>query len=261
MKDVHELLTFAKDTVNAVATEFLEHGPGHLGRVVREELEGKEIKITADTFLDAKLRTSFLGTGVSVLTEESGLIEQGAGDLCWVVDPLDGSMNYLRGAGPSAISVALVKGLTTPLFGVVFSLGRGTISWGGADLGAYLDHSPIHVSDARRVAGSIVCGGFPARFRTEDESALNQYCGIIGQFSKVRMMGSATCSLLMVAEGQVDAYIEEDIMLWDVAAGLAILEGAGGTWSLTARSGSPYQCRVIAAAAGLWEDIQRNGIA
>jgi myo-inositol-1(or 4)-monophosphatase len=261
MKDVAELLAFARDSVNAVATEFLEHGPEYLGQVVREELGGKEVKIAADTFLDIELRTRFLETGMSVLTEESGLIEQGAGDLCWVVDPVDGSINYFRGAGPSAISVALVRALTTPVFGVVFSLDRGTLSWGGAGMGAYLQDSPIRVSGARKLAGSVVCGGFPARFKSGDANALNQYCGMIGQFSKVRMMGSAARSLLMVAEGRVDAYFEEEIMLWDVAAGLAIVEGAGGTWRLTTRSGNPYQCRVVAAAAGLWQEIQRVGIA
>jgi myo-inositol-1(or 4)-monophosphatase len=65
----------------------------------------------------------------------------------------------------------------------------------------------------------------------------------------------------MVAEGRADAYFEEEIMLWDVAAGLAIVEGAGGVWRLTPRSENPYQCRVAAAAVGLWEDIERYGLA
>jgi myo-inositol-1(or 4)-monophosphatase len=260
MKDIDELLTFAKDSVSAIATDFLERGPGYLGRVVREELAGKEIKIAADAFLDGELRRRFLETGLSILTEESGLIEQAAGELCWVVDPLDGSINYLRGAGPSAISVALIQGTAAPLFGVVFSLDRGTLSWGGPGLGAYSDGSPIRVSGARDIAGSIVCGGFPARFRTGDTHALSQYCGTIARFSKVRMIGSAASSLLMVAEGRVDAYFEEEIMLWDVAAGLAIIEGAGGVWRLTPRSENPYQCRVVAAAIGLWEDVERCGL-
>jgi myo-inositol-1(or 4)-monophosphatase len=261
MKAVDELLAFARDSVSTIATDFLQGGPGYLGQVTGEELAGKEIKIAADAYLDGKLRRRFLETGLSVLTEESGLIEQPAGDLCWVVDPLDGSVNYLRGTGPSAISVALVQGTAVPLFGVVFSLDRGTLSWGGAGLGAYSDGSPIRASGARDIAGSIVCGGFPARFQTDDTHALSQYCSMIGRFSKVRMIGSAACSLLMVAEGRADAYFEEEIMLWDVAAGLAIVEGAGGVWRLTPRSENPYQCRVAAAAVGLWEEIERYGLA
>jgi myo-inositol-1(or 4)-monophosphatase len=79
---------------------------------------------------------------------------------------------------------------------------------------------------------SAVCTGFPSRFPASDVNAIGDYMSHILAFSKVRMIGSAAASLLLVARGAADAYFERQIMIWDVAAGLAIIEGAGGSTDL-----------------------------
>lgn len=229
MNEQAELIQFAKDAVNSIANDFFYRGREFLAQVTGTELGGKETKLVADAVLEDALRTKFTDTGLSLLTEESGLIKQGnnIGDLCWVIDPLDGSLNYLRGAGPCAISVALCRA-GRPEFGILYSLNTRTLSWGGQDMGAWSGGRPIHVSLTKNPAEGLICAGIPARMQTNHVDGVNAYFHHITKFSKVRMLGSAASSLLLVAQGGADAYYEEQIMFWDVAAGLAIVEGAGG---------------------------------
>ena len=108
MKETDELLEFAKRVVVEATEDFLSRDHEYLGQVTGSELGGREIKLVADATLESSLLDRLLPSGLTVLSEESGLIRQGSGcALQWIIDPLDGSVNYLRGIGPSAISVAL----------------------------------------------------------------------------------------------------------------------------------------------------------
>jgi myo-inositol-1(or 4)-monophosphatase len=171
----------------------------------------------------------------------------------WVVDPLDGTVNFLRGIGPSAISVALWQG-KSPLFGVLYSLNTGILSWGGKGLGAWSQGKQLRVSNVARANLAVIFTGIPARFPTENKERVLRFCNVFTKFNKVRMIGSAACSLLMVAQGDADAYFEDQIMLWDVAAGLAILQGAEGEFVINQESyTSP--CRVFAANESLLSSL------
>lgn len=248
MSEHADLLEFTKNAVRSAAADFFAHGHEYLGQITGTELGGKETKLVADAVLENALRSSFLRTGLSLLTEESGLIKQNSGnDLCWVIDPLDGSVNYLKGSGPSAISVALCRS-GRPLFGVLYGLNTRTLSWGGQDIGAWSEERPIRVSTTKRMEEGLICAGIAARFQTNNQNIVNAYFGLITRFAKVRMLGSAACSLLLVAQGGADAYFENQIMLWDVAAGLAIVEGAGGMFYLE-KTDLQAPCKVIATNA------------
>jgi len=245
-----ELLEFAKNAVRSAAAGFFAHDHEYLGQITGTELGGKETKLVADAVLENALRSSFLRTGLSVLTEESGFIKQDSGnDLCWVIDPLDGSVNYLRRSGPSAISVALCSD-GQPLLGILYSLDTRTLSWGGQEIGAWSEGRPIHVSTTKRLEEGLICAGIPARFKTDNQDTVNAYFALITRFSKVRMLGSAAISLLLVAQGGADAYFEDQIMLWDVAAGLAIVTGAGGVFYLR-KTGLQGPCWVLASNSKL----------
>lgn len=245
MNEHADFLEFAKNAVRSAAADFLAHGHDFLGQITGTELGGRETKLVADAVLEDALRGSFLSTGLSLLSEESGLIKQNSGnDLCWVIDPLDGSVNYLRGSGPSAISVALCRN-DRPIFGVMYGLNTQTLSWGGHSFGAWSEGHPIRVSTTKRKEEGLICAGIPARFQSTDQDTLNTYFRLITRFSKIRMLGSAASSLLLLAQGGADAYCEDQIMFWDVAAGLAIVQGAGGIFNIR-ETGSQTPCMVLA---------------
>ncbi len=258
MNEKAELLALAKRVIVETANDFLSRDRGYLGQVTGTELGGREIKIVADAVIESALLDRLRPTGLTVLSEETGLIKQAADSaLQWIIDPLDGSVNYRRGIGPSAISVALWRE-DKPVFGVLFRLDERSLAWGGGEMGAWVDGQPIHVSSQSRIDQAILCTGIPARFRVDDAALVNDYFLRMAKFAKVRMIGSAACSLLLVARGGADAYFEDQIMLWDVAAGLAIVQGAGGNCWLRA-GGTEFSRRVIASPPTMQACLQQNG--
>jgi myo-inositol-1(or 4)-monophosphatase len=230
MSEMADLLALAKATVTAAAGAVARADRAQLQSVLRVELAGKETKLAADEVLEAAIVPRLLASGLPVLSEESGVTGVLGDGKYWVVDPLDGTVNFFRGAGPSAISVALCDA-GRPALGLIYRLDTRQLSWGGPGLGAWTDDRPITVSETARAEEGIVCAGFPARF---DPATLPEYFATLQRFAKVRMLGSAACALLMVARGEVDAYYEDRIMFWDVAAGIALVRGAGGEVRVTA---------------------------
>ena len=104
--------------------------------------------------------------------------------------------------------------------------------WGGVGFGAFADKDSIKVSGVDDSSKAVLCSGFPSRFDFSSKSIEKSF-KIYTEFGKVRMLGAASLSILQVARGSADAYIERDIMIWDVAAALAILQGAGGEFSIS----------------------------
>lgn len=259
MKAINEFLELAKHVVLDAANKFLTCEHVSLRRVNGNELDGREVKLEADAVLESMLMDGLLPTGLDILSEESGLVKgNDVSSLVWIVDPLDGSVNFLNRIGPSAISVALWRG-NTPLFGVIYNFDNLSLAWGGKGLGAWVDGNVIHVSLGCKVDQTICCTGVPARFRIDDATICNDFFHSISRFSKVRMIGSAACSLLMVARGSTDVYIEDEIMLWDVAAGMAIIEGAGGCfWMQAGRE--EFSRRVVAASPTMQSELQEMNL-
>jgi myo-inositol-1(or 4)-monophosphatase len=206
----------------------------------------KEMKSGADRILEdiffAQLRVS----GLDILSEESGhqRFDRVASELRWVVDPLDGTVNFMRGLGPCSVSLALCRG-DVPIFGVIGEFPSCNIAWGGAGMGAFLADTQIYVSTLKERERSIICTGFPSRFNFDAEG-MRWITSSLAPYAKVRMLGSASLSLLNIAKGAAEVYIEREIMLWDVAAGLAIVEGAGGDYSMT-KAGDLHSLNVFAS--------------
>lgn len=193
----------------------------------------REIKAEADTVLDRLILRRLLPLGLPVLSEESGYIQGQSHDGLWfIVDPLDGTYNFVRNLGPSAVSIALWR-YDQPVFGAIYDLEERRLYYGGPSLGAYCDESPIRVSSVANLVEAAICTGFPARLDHEDVAVAVDFRCLVKPFGKVRMIGSAAVSLANVAKGSAEAYTERNIMLWDVAAGLAIVRGAGGSASAT----------------------------
>jgi fructose-1,6-bisphosphatase/inositol monophosphatase family enzyme len=195
--------------------------------------EGKDIKISADKESESII-IDFLRkkTNIAILSEEKGFIKATEdSELTWVVDPLDGSINFLKGIPASCVSIALCRG-EKPLLGAIYDFNRGELYTGVNRGGAWLNGREIAVSKTNAIEKAIMFTGFPSN-ADFSPAALGKMVEQIRAFLKLRWIGSAALSLAYVAAGRGDAYMENGIRLWDVAAGLAIVAGAGGKYSLS----------------------------
>lgn len=186
---------------------------------------GRDIKLQEDAASEAMIR-EFLGRQpdpLPVLGEEAGWAGPAAeGDeLHWVIDPLDGSFNYFRGLPLYAVSIALCAGRRTVL-GAIYDPERDELFTGGAGLGLSLNGTMVAQPAAAR---QMLATGFPSK--ADVNVTLSRLGTLTAGWTKMRMLGSAALSLAWVAAGRLDGYTESGIMWWDVAAGLALAEGAG----------------------------------
>ena len=205
----------------------------------------REVKAEADIIIEKILIDKLSISDLSILSEESGLIKsESNSNLRFIIDPIDGTVNFIRGICNCSISVALFDG-NTPVFGVLASYPSGIIAWGGKGIGAFMGEMPINVSSIKDTKKGVLCTGFPSRFEFNSKTILEQM-NLLQSFNKVRMLGSASQSLLQVAQGSVEAYVESNIMIWDVAAGIAIVEGAGGEFRINKQDYN-YPIEVIAS--------------
>lgn len=147
------------------------------------------------------------------------------GGLRWIVDPLDGTMNFLQGIPFCCVSVALWRD-DDPVAGVVYDFDRDEMFSALVGVGAWLNGSAIRVRNVPP-ARAVLCTGFPAG-TDFTPSAVSRFVEQVIAFKKIRLLGSAALSLAYVAAGRADAYFERDIKIWDVAAGLALVRAAGG---------------------------------
>jgi myo-inositol-1(or 4)-monophosphatase len=210
------------------------------GRTVVADI-GRDIKISADRLAEADvvglLRSE---SELPVLTEESGFLPgHEHGGYRWIVDPLDGSFNYARAIPFYAVSVALWQD-ESPVLGVVHDVTRSEVFSGIVGIGAWLNDERLNTSTVDNAIGAVLCTGFPVS-TDFSAAAVRAFIEQVGQFKKIRLLGSAALSLAYVASGRADAYLERDIKLWDVAGGLAIVQAAGGHISIE-RNGAALTC-------------------
>jgi myo-inositol-1(or 4)-monophosphatase len=189
----------------------------------------RDVKLTGDIAAEERIVSRLQReSGLAILAEERGNIaaRTSSDDLRWIVDPLDGSVNYLRGIPFACVSVGLWDS-GQPLLGAVYDFTREEMYTGLVGEGAWLNGAAIRVAETRERSRAVLCTGFPVHtdFTPDVLSAVVEQ---IREYRKVRMLGSAALSLAYVAAGRADAYVERNIRLWDVAAGAAIVRAAGG---------------------------------
>lgn len=209
--------------------------------------EGKDIKLQADVeseqiIIDV-LQAHF---DYPILTEEAGELKNFTMEgFYWIIDPIDGTLNFSRGVPLSCISIALYH-KQKPVLGVVFDFNRDEMFTAIIGEGAWLNHKPIKVSSTFYRADAIIATGFPS-LRSYDKASLDTFVAFIQDFKKVRLFGSAALSLAYVACGRVDAYHEAGIRFWDVAAGLVLVQSAGG-FVQSADTCEPYTLNVLCSS-------------
>jgi myo-inositol-1(or 4)-monophosphatase len=170
------------------------------------------------------------GPEYAVLGEEGGHQPARGGRkarLTWVIDPLDGTSNYLRGIPHWCVSVALVDN-GEPLHGVVFDPLRNELFVASRGSGAVLDDRRLRVAERRDLAGALLCTGFPPRERARAKPQLDCLNALLEQAEDVRRTGSAALDLAYVACGRFDGYFEAGVQPWDIAAGVLLVREAGG---------------------------------
>ncbi|MFA5181678.1 MAG: inositol monophosphatase family protein [Syntrophales bacterium] len=209
------------------AGRFLLENVGKSIDVVREEAREIHFQfdLEAEKIIMHELQNS---SAYRIITEESGVIDGAGGgsDHLWIVDPLDGSINYSEGIPLCCVSVSLWKE-SSPVLGVIYDFNHDHLYTGITDLGAWVNNRSIRVKPPRRADKAILCTGFPGSMDFS-ATAMNRFVTLVAKFRKIRMVGSAALSLAFVAAGKVDAYYEKNIKIWDVAAGLALVKSAGG---------------------------------
>ncbi|MGH7074796.1 MAG: inositol monophosphatase family protein [Stellaceae bacterium] len=216
-----------------------------------------DIKLTADREAEALILAALAATGIPVLAEESGASGAARQDgLRWVVDPLDGTANYARGLPLCCVAIGLLR-REEPVLGLIHDFNRDETFSGGRAFGAWLNGDPIEVSRVATAEEAILATGLPAR-RDYSAASLAEFGRSLGRWHKVRMLGSAALSLAYVAAGRADLYCEEATLIWDVAAGCAIVEGAGGIVERTARP-APGTYDVMAGNEALVRHLAGHG--
>jgi myo-inositol-1(or 4)-monophosphatase len=167
----------------------------------------------------------------------------------WVIDPLDGTTNFVHGIHPYAISVALAEE-GEPVAGVVCDVGGNEIFKAWKYGGAWLNDQPVKVSTASRLADSLVATGFPYN----DFSRLDKYMKCLTHFCRathgIRRLGSASIDLAYVACGRFEAFYEYDLKIWDVSAGILLVREAGGRVSNFSGNESKLDGNEIVASNG-----------
>ena len=243
MSGSRDLLVVAEAAAAAAAAALLAN---RAAWSVIEAEEGREVKIDADRHAEALILEALKrASSYPIISEEAGWTRaRESGDrFVWAVDPLDGSVNYLRHYPHCAVSIALLDN-GAPVVGVVDCFVLGERFTGIVGEGAWLNGAPIRVSDMADPGRGILQTGVPARASDDSIKLFEQR---LRSWRKVRMIGSAATALAYVAAGRAEAYRESGSMIWDIAGGCALVKAAGGDYRIAAPQGLDSPLEVAAS--------------
>jgi len=197
-----------------------------------------------------------------ILAEESGLDKGSNGDYQWIIDPLDGTTNFLHGFPQFAVSIALqyknrleVAVVFDPVKNELFTAARGE--------GAQLNERRIRVTTQKGLAGALLGTGFPFKQPQHLDTYLNTFKAVHPDTAGIRRAGSAALDLAWVAAGRMDGFWELGLSSWDMAAGILLVREAGGIVTDFSGDGNYLETGNVVAAAPklfpeLFETIKRH---
>ena len=162
-----------------------------------------------------------------IISEEAGYINKSNRNNRWIIDPIDGTMNFLNGIPQFAISVAYEEEnevkcgiIFNPVTNEMFSAEKGS--------GAYLNNSRMRVSNKRKLSEALIVTGGPNQASKIKKKIFSEYISISMQVSNVRKFGSAALDMAYVACGRFDGYWQRELNYWDIAAGIILIKESGG---------------------------------
>ena len=192
----------------------------------------------------------------SFLMEESGAIAGSDTEHRWIVDPLDGTTNFLHGLPHFCISIALERAGEI-VAGVVFDPIMDELFWAEKGIGTYLNDRRLRVSSRRQLANALIATGTPYDPGPDRKRYLAQLQAVMDSVADVRRMGAAALDLAYVAAGRFDGYWEYGLSPWDFAAGMLLVREAGGYVSDPESDGDPLASgNVLAANDHLHSSLQ-----
>ena len=225
------------------------------GESLRTHFE-KPLTVKATTAHDIKLEVDVLAQDLitKILLErfpehalygEEGIAGDQSSDHQWVVDPLDGTVNFFYGIPHFCVSIAL-RFRGEVIVGVIYDPMRDELWSAEKGQPPRLNGKPFRVSSRATLAEAVVSIGLAKTSATID-AGLPLLQQMVHQVRKCRMLGSAALDMAYVACGRLDAYIEQGISLWDIAAGWLLIEAAGGRVEMQARADAPDKFRIVAS--------------
>jgi myo-inositol-1(or 4)-monophosphatase len=184
---------------------------------------------TADLRAERTLRAELLRArpGYGLLLEESGASEGSDPHHRWIVDPLDGTTNFLHGIPHFAISIALERDGEI-IAGLVYEPTRDEMFWAEKGAGAYVNDRRLRVSARRQLGEALIGTGMPFGGRADRPGYIATLQRVMAATSGVRRLGAAALDLAYVAAGRYDGFWEFGLSPWDMAAGLLLVKEAGG---------------------------------
>ena len=162
-----------------------------------------------------------------ILSEEAGIINKSNNNNRWIIDPIDGTLNFLNGIPQFAISIGYEEQSEIKC-GVIFNPITNEMFIAEKGCGAYLNNSRIRVSNKKKISDSILVTGGPKQESKIKEKIFSEYISISKKVTNVRKFGSAALDMAYVACGRFDGYWQREINYWDIAAGILIIKEAGG---------------------------------
>jgi myo-inositol-1(or 4)-monophosphatase len=193
----------------------------------------------------------------TILSEETGLQAGRDHQYCWVIDPLDGTANFVHGLPHFSISIAVKKGdqleaacIYDPIRQELFTAAKGK--------GAQLNNKRIRVSDTIRLENALIGTGFPFKYEAIMPDYLNTFSNVLPKVTDIRRAGAASLDLAYVACGRLDGFWEPALKEWDFAAGALLIQEAGGVVSDFANTkGFLSSGNIIAANPKLHSALQK----
>ena len=164
----------------------------------------------------------------SFLSEEAGLKQSDLSDIQWIIDPLDGTVNFSHGIPLFSVSIAAVQQQNI-LCGVVYAPMTDELFYAEAGKGAFLNNQPIAVSDATSLLDAILVTGFPYNVHENPGNCIGHFSQFAHLGIPIRRLGSAAIDLAYIASGRFDGFWEVLLQPWDIAAGTLIVREAGGS--------------------------------
>jgi len=222
--DFSRELTIAKKAA-LEAGNFLRKNKNNLNKTISST--DRDIKLQADIEAEKIIKEIIKNdSSFGILAEESGMSSKESYKNLWVVDPLDGTANYSRNIPLCCVSIAMLSD-AKPVLGVIYDFNNDELYEGSINTSAYLNGQAISVSETKKTQEGVLVTGLPNDTDYSDE-AMTEMIKNFQNWRKVRMIGSAALASVYVASGKADLYMENKSYLWDIAAGAAIVNAAGG---------------------------------
>ena len=191
-----------------------------------------------------------------IITEETGIINKSNTKYRWIIDPIDGTSNFLNGIPQFAISIGYEEDgeikcgvIFNPILNEMFCAEKGN--------GAYLNNSRIRVSNKKKIKDSLIVTGGPKGASKIKDKIFSEYINVSSNVSNVRKFGSAALDMAYVACGRFDGYWQRELNYWDVAAGIIILKEAGGFVDYFEEDAKlPLKKNILATNANIHEELK-----